>query len=174
MTKLIVLINVSSCCQVILSGNLSAISAYWSSKRKSIRSQINRNYSSHVQFNFKVIIIDSDYRIVELSQIEPLPPITGKDEHTEIERQESEIIMETYSPISPSADRNLIKPLGFCEQEFRLSVSHENNNVMWDLAEFAKAGKLLKVPAMEVNFFDEYEMRKVYSLVYDVFRCKYF
>jgi hypothetical protein len=43
---------------------------------------------------------------------------------------------------------------------------------MWDLAEFAKAGKLLKVPAMEVNFFDEYEMRKVYSLVYDVFRCE--
>lgn len=68
--------------------------------------------------------------------------------------------METYSPISPSADRNLIKPLGYCELEFSLSVSHENNSVMWDLSEFAKAGKLLKNPPMEVNFFDEYEMRK--------------
>lgn len=108
-----------------------------------------------------------------MSQTEALPPPTDDDEKSELSRQESEIIMETYSPISPSADRNLIKPLGFCEQEFRLSVSHENNNVMWDLGEFAKAGKLLKVPAMEVNFFDEYEMRKVYSLVYDVFRCEY-
>lgn len=108
-----------------------------------------------------------------MSQIEPLPPPTDDEERPNFLRQESEIIMETYSPISPSADRNLIKPLGFCEQEFRLSVSHENNNVMWDLHDMGKAGKLLKVPAMEVIFLDEYEMRKVYSLVYDVFRCKH-
>jgi hypothetical protein len=44
---------------------------------------------------------------------------------------------------------------------------------MWDLSEFAKAGKLLKNPPMEVEFHDEYEMRKVYSLIYDVFRCEY-
>lgn len=86
-----------------------------------------------------------------------------------------ETIIETpiYSPISPNADRNLIKPLGYCEQEFRLSVSHESNNVIWDLSEFAKAGKLLKTSPMDVEFYDEYEMRKVYSLIYDVFRCKY-
>lgn len=110
------------------------------------------------------------FRLIELSQIEPLPPLPSDEIPA---RQESEILMETYSPISPSADRNLIKPLGFCEQEFRLSVSHENNNVIWDLTGFAKAGKLLKVPPMEAEFYDEYEMRKVYSLIYDVFRCKY-
>jgi hypothetical protein len=77
------------------------------------------------------------------------------------------------SPISPNADRNLIKPLGYCDEEFCLSVSHENNNVLWDLSEFAKAGKLLKTPPMDVDFYDEYEMRKVYSLIYDVFRCKF-
>lgn len=93
---------------------------------------------------------------------------------TELVQQSlSDLVYEAYSPISPSADRNLIKPLGDCCEEFRLSVSHEGSNVLWDLSEFAKAGKLLKTPAMDVDFYDEYEMRKVYSLIYDVFRCKY-
>lgn len=87
------------------------------------------------------------------------------------------MVIEAYSPfispISPNADRTMINPLGHCEEEFRLSVSHEGLNVLWDLSEFAKAGKLLKFPPMDVEFYDEYEMRKVYSLMYDVFRCKY-
>jgi hypothetical protein len=100
--------------------------------------------------------------------VERLPPLPGELE----ERQESEpeIVCETYSPISPNADRTLIKPLGYCDLEF--SVFHEGDSVMWDLSEFAKAGKLLKTPPMDVEFNDEYEMRKVYSLIYDVFRCK--
>jgi hypothetical protein len=114
----------------------------------------------------------SAFRVVEVSPQHPPDNDDDDDEEKEKTSRESEIIMETYSPISPSADRNLIKPLGFCDQEFRLSVSHENNNVMWDLSEFAKAGKLLNKPAMDVVFHDEYEMRKVYSLIYDVFRCE--
>lgn len=106
----------------------------------------------------------------ELSQIEPLPPLPENEIH---QQSLTELVLETYSPISPNADRTAIKPLGYCDQEFCLSVSHENNNVMWDLSEFAKAGKLLKTPPMDVEFYDEYEMRKVYSLIYDVFRCKY-
>lgn len=43
-----------------------------------------------------------------------------------------------------------------------------NNNIQ------AKAGKLLKSTSQPVTFLDEYEMRKVYSLMYDVFRCKYY
>lgn len=110
------------------------------------------------------------YRDQELSQIEPLPSLT----ENELRQQSlTEMVLEVYSPISPNADRNLIKPLGDCDQECRLSVSHESNNVLWDLSEFAKAGKLLKNPPMDVEFYDEYEMRKVYSLIYDVFRCKY-
>jgi len=109
-------------------------------------------------------------RIQELSQIEPLPPLPVDSEL----RQESltEMVLETFSPISPNADRSVIKALGNCEQEARLTVSHEHNSVMWDLAEFAKAGKLLNNKPMPVEFHDEYEMRKVYSLIYDVFRCK--
>lgn len=108
-----------------------------------------------------------------MSQIEPLPPLPDFPDDDERKQSLSELVLETYSPISPNADRNLIKPLGNCEVEFRLSVSHESNNVIWDLREFAKAGKLLKSPPMAAEFYDEYEMRKVYSLIYDVFRCKY-
>lgn len=84
-----------------------------------------------------------------------------------------ETLPETFSPISPNADRSLIQPLGYCVDEFRTSVSIEPpGGLIWNLKDFAKAGKLLKSPSMSVEFYDEYEMRKVYSLIYDVFRCK--
>ena len=105
-----------------------------------------------------------------MSQIESDPAVPETDER---KQPSLELVLETYSPISPNADRNLIKQLGDCDDEFHMSVSHEGNNVLWDLSEFAKAGKLIKNPPMDVEFYDEYEMRKVYSLIYDVFRCKY-
>jgi hypothetical protein len=107
---------------------------------------------------------------MELSQIEPpdLPPLPELDSDGSVTE-----MVEVYSPISPNAERIVVKPLGQCEEEFHLSVSHEGSTVLWDLSEFAKAGKLLKNPPMDVEFYDEYEMRKVYSLMYDVFRCKY-
>ncbi|CAG9806104.1 unnamed protein product [Chironomus riparius] len=110
--------------------------------------------------------------VLELSQIERSASLQRQQNTQDEEFRDRDGIVYTpiYSPISPNADRSLIKPLGYCEQEFRLSVSHETNNVIWDLSEFAKAGKLLKTPPMDVEFYDEYEMRKVYSLIYDVFR----
>lgn len=88
--------------------------------------------------------------------------------------QEEETTIETYSPISSSPNQDTKKKiLGFCSEEFRISVSGLANGVLWSLSDFAKAGKLLKSPSMAVEFYDEYEMRKVYSLIYDVFRCKY-
>lgn len=35
-----------------------------------------------------------------------------------------------------------------------------------------KAARLLCKPPLEVHFVDEQEMRCVYSLIYDVFRCE--
>lgn len=35
-----------------------------------------------------------------------------------------------------------------------------------------KAAKLLSKPPLKVDFEDEQEMRCVYSLIYDVFRCE--
>lgn len=43
----------------------------------------------------------------------------------------------------------------------------------WSMLHIANSGKLLRKPPIYVDFKDEHEMRKVYSLIYDVFRCKY-
>lgn len=43
---------------------------------------------------------------------------------------------------------------------------------LWSVEDVAKAGKLLKKPPIECQFNDEQEMRRVYSMIYDVFRCK--
>lgn len=45
---------------------------------------------------------------------------------------------------------------------------------LWGLEDYAKAGKLLSVPPKKCIFIDEQEMRRVYSLIYDVFRCEYY
>lgn len=43
----------------------------------------------------------------------------------------------------------------------------------WGPRELAKAARLLERPALPVTFDDDHEMRRVYSLIYDVFRCKF-
>ncbi|PSN54872.1 hypothetical protein C0J52_12418 [Blattella germanica] len=42
----------------------------------------------------------------------------------------------------------------------------------WTASDIAKAGGLLTIPPRSVSFEDEEEMRRVYSLIYDVFRYK--
>lgn len=46
-------------------------------------------------------------------------------------------------------------------------------NVRWTLENICQAAQLLKKPPEDVAFVNEHEMRRVYSLIYDVFRCKY-
>lgn len=62
-----------------------------------------------------------------------------------------------------------ICPIGDGSLDFAL-IDEVN---LWGLEDYAKAGKLLHKPPIHVDFIDEHEMRKVYSLIYDVFRCKY-
>nr|CAI5834844.1 unnamed protein product [Callosobruchus analis] len=45
--------------------------------------------------------------------------------------------------------------------------------ITWTVSDIAKAGCLLCCPPKETSFEDEQEMRRVYSLIYDVFRCKF-
>nr|CAH7756823.1 unnamed protein product [Callosobruchus chinensis] len=45
--------------------------------------------------------------------------------------------------------------------------------ITWTVSDIAKAGCLLCCPPKETSFEDEQEMRRVYSLIYDVFRYKY-
>ncbi|CAH1126392.1 unnamed protein product [Ceutorhynchus assimilis] len=44
--------------------------------------------------------------------------------------------------------------------------------ITWTVSDLSKAGSLLSVPPLQVTFEDEQEMRRVYSLIYDVFRYK--
>ncbi|XP_053686098.1 uncharacterized protein LOC128735638 [Sabethes cyaneus] len=57
----------------------------------------------------------------------------------------------------------LDNPIDFC------NIDEYNQ---WLLQDIARAGKLLRKPPSPVSFDDEFEMRKVYSMIYDVFRFK--
>lgn len=45
--------------------------------------------------------------------------------------------------------------------------------ITWTVEDISKAGCLLSNPALPVQFGDEHEMRRVYSLIFDVFRCMF-
>lgn len=42
----------------------------------------------------------------------------------------------------------------------------------WGPRDLAKAARLLERPALHVAFDEDQEMRRVYFLIYDVFRCE--
>lgn len=42
---------------------------------------------------------------------------------------------------------------------------------MWKLDDLVKAAKLLRRPVIPTEFANEHEMRRVYAMIYDVFRC---
>lgn len=42
----------------------------------------------------------------------------------------------------------------------------------WNLNDLTAAGKLLRKPPLPCHFDDEHVMRRVYSMIYDVYRCK--
>lgn len=44
---------------------------------------------------------------------------------------------------------------------------------IWNLIDLTSAGKLLRKPPLPCHFDDEHEMRRVYSMIYDVYRCKF-
>lgn len=71
------------------------------------------------------------------------------------------------SPLQFSAERQRCIPDDPCS-----FLSTEDLN-LWNLEDIAKAGKKLRVPPLPCEFEDEQEMRRVYSLIYDVYRCEY-
>lgn len=56
-------------------------------------------------------------------------------------------------------------PLSFLNTEFLNK---------WKLDDLIKAAKLLRRPVIATKFENEHEMRRVYSMIYDVFRCKFY
>lgn len=49
----------------------------------------------------------------------------------------------------------------------------QGSDIPWNSLDIAKAGMLLGPNSHKVFFHDEDEMRRVFTLLYDVFRCKY-
>lgn len=42
----------------------------------------------------------------------------------------------------------------------------------WNLNDLTAAGKLLRKPPLPCQFDDEHVMRRVFAMIYDVYRCK--
>lgn len=76
-----------------------------------------------------------------------------------------------YSPLSTPAS-------GFLSKRKRCIVDDPMDFVdvdglsSWNLNDLTAAAKLLRRPPLPCHFDDEHEMRRVYSMIYDVFRCK--
>jgi hypothetical protein len=92
--------------------------------------------------------------------------------------QMSQSTQESFASVSMDShagtpDIYSAKKRKICISDDLLSYCKGDEVSLWDSDDFAKAGLLLKRPPRPVNFMDEYEMRKVYSLIYDVYRCKY-
>ncbi|XP_066259215.1 uncharacterized protein [Euwallacea similis] len=73
-------------------------------------------------------------------------------------------------------DWNILPKNEVCSPEpQQLGIPKPKNflsTITWTVGDISKAGCLLSIPPQLVNFEDEQEMRRVYSLIYDVFRYK--
>lgn len=82
---------------------------------------------------------------------------------------------ENIEPVTAMATGKRIfkERLQRCLSDDPIGLLAANELNLWVLEDIAKAGKLLSKPPIPCTFADEQEMRRVYSLIYDVFRCKF-
>ncbi|KAL4710337.1 hypothetical protein ACJJTC_011153 [Scirpophaga incertulas] len=87
------------------------------------------------------------------------------EEGVKIQKLPTEVIEEwaPWSLVLPSKNTNAPPPVAIKTAP----------GPAWDIGQVLKAAGLLCKPPLQVKFEDEQEMRRVYSLIYDVFRCKY-
>lgn len=78
---------------------------------------------------------------------------------------------QVISPISTPASGFSYKRKK-CIIDDPLDFVDVDNLFIWNLNDLTRAGKLLRKPALPCHFDDEHEMRRVYSMIYDVYRCK--
>lgn len=53
-------------------------------------------------------------------------------------------------------------------------TSRQDADIPWSCLDLVKAANLLYPKIEQVSFQDEEEMRRIFALLYDVFRCRYF
>jgi hypothetical protein len=81
----------------------------------------------------------------------------------------SENMEGKWHPSQPEAKRPR-RSLAALESGLSLS-STARVETTWNASDIAKAGQLLTTPPRPLCFEDEAEMRRVFSVIYDVFRC---
>lgn len=88
----------------------------------------------------------------------------------------SDSIVDTWDFITNTEDKSLENGVNdkakLRKQKKQKYVQSEEPP--WGPRDLAKAARLLEKPALTVDFEDDQEMRRVYSLIYDVFRCKFY
>lgn len=83
---------------------------------------------------------------------------------------EENLVLHEWNIIPPKTEKRFCSP----HAAGRLSKPkpHDSERKVWKVSDIAKAGSLLLTPPQRIEFRDEQEMRRVYTLIYDVFRCK--
>lgn len=89
-------------------------------------------------------------------------------------QQHEEPILHHWNigPIKSERDKRGQECLPDSAHLIRQELSVDGMKVKWSNTDLGKAGCLLCTPPIKVTFIDEEEMRTVYTLIYDVFRCK--
>lgn len=78
--------------------------------------------------------------------------------------------IQRFSPASSPTNYMISENKIKCRKH--IAKYFKNVKVCWTLDNICKAAQLLKNPPETVAFSNEHDMRRVYSLIYDVFRCK--
>lgn len=76
------------------------------------------------------------------------------------------------SPLSTPAS-GLMSKRKRCIVDDPMDFVDVNRLSSWNLHDLTAAAKLLRRPPLPCQFDDEHEMRRVYSMIYDVYRCKW-
>lgn len=98
----------------------------------------------------------------------PLEEVVAKKTKQQWDPDHQNII----SPLSTPASGSLSKRKR-CIVDDPMDFVDVNRLSSWNLHDLTAAGKLLRRPPLPCQFDDEHEMRRVYSMIYDVYRCKW-
>lgn len=114
------------------------------------------------------IFIDNGNWICAKCVFRPLEEVVAK----KIKQQWDPDHQIIISPLSTPASGSLTKRKR-CIVDDPMDFVDVNRLSSWNLHDLTAAGKLLRRPPLPCQFDDEHEMRRVYSMIYDVYRCKW-
>lgn len=94
----------------------------------------------------------------------------GKKKIKTIWDPESQFVLSPISSPSPASGLSLRRKK--CVVDDPMDFLNLNELLTWNLFDLTTAAKLLRKPPITCKFSDEHEMRRVYSMIYDVYRCR--